>query len=218
MSSKFEKNKKKLSPMSKSLDVYKRKEISKGQGKYNLGSSIRFLFVRSLYRHSSGAARDPLLAKYERRIGGGYNPLLAQEELGHSLPVVPTPHLRSVIHYLHKSNWYQIQTLTTCYSHSASPISNPSIACTREIGTRFRHSQPVVRTQYLRSAIHCLLKRNWYQIQTLTVYCSHSASPISNPIIACIRGICTRFRHSQATVPTQHLRSAIRTLHRSNWY
>ena len=156
----------------------------------------------------------------------------------HSHPIVPTPHLRSAIHSLLKSNWYYIQTLTIYCSHSASAISNSflaqeqlvldldthnllfplrisnqqSILCTRATGTRFRHSLTVVPTPHLRSVIHSLHKSNWYQIQTLTVYCSHSASAISNPSIAYTRAIGTRFRHSLTIVLTPHLRSATHLL------
>ena len=198
------------------------------------------------------------------------NPQLAiGTRFRHSPPIVLTPHLRSAIHCLHKSNWSQIQTLTNYCPHSASPVSNPllaqkqlvldldthrllfplrisdqqSIDYTRAIGTRFRHSPPIVPTPHLRSAMHCLHRSNWSKIQTLTTYCPHSTTPISNPLfaeeqlvldldthillfalhisdqqpIACIKTI-GRLRHSRAIVPTPHLRSVIDSLHKSNWH
>ena len=50
-------NKNKLSPISKSPDVYKRKEIEKKKGKYNLGGSVwtvvYFLFVSTFILSST---------------------------------------------------------------------------------------------------------------------------------------------------------------------
>ena len=161
----------------------------------------------------------------------------------HSLPVVPTPHLGSAIRSLHESNWNKMDTLTVYCSNFTSAISNPflaqeqlvldldthsllfplrisdqqSVPCTRATGTRFRHSQPIVPTPHLRSANPFLAQEQLVlDLDTHTLLFTLRIS--DQQYVPCTRAIGTRFRHSRPVVHPPHLRSAIHSLHKSNWY
>ena len=140
------------------------------------------------------------------------------------------PRLRSATHCLNRSNWY---THTLLF---------PPRMC--DIGTRFRHSHAIVHSSRHRSAIHYLLLGLDLDTHPLSFALRITASPISNPFLGreqlvldldthnllfesriydqqsifCTRAIGIGFRHAHPIIHTPYLRSAIHSLHNSNWY